>query len=286
VDPFPLLVSADFGGNIAIWAVPAPSGRQPKFVNEVLTRFINMQSLESSAPVNCLDPVCEASGNVFTLYTGDEDGDVRAWDLSKLLSAAELEPCKAKADWDPFFRGGLEAAPTAIAMARKALLPETAELPIKVDQQVVRQLPGWRAHNDSVRSIKVYSSPECIVTAGYDHMVKIWNMNGTLMTLLRAYGATPWNFPVQPDNVGVDDATLEEVMKAIKTDNKTRAQAELRHKLRHRNTKPAFSLAAEVEMHNQRITDDQQRLHHMYEKPSPGMAEKGYPRLPVSRSET
>ena len=35
-----------------------------RFANKVLTRFINMQSLESSAPVNCLDPVCTVGADV------------------------------------------------------------------------------------------------------------------------------------------------------------------------------------------------------------------------------
>merc|ERR1719282_1661294 len=120
VEPFALLVSADFGGNVAIWSVQAPSGRQHKFLNQVLTRFVNMQSLESSAPVNCLDPVYEANGNKFILYTGDEDGNVSVWDLSKLLSTAELEPCAPKADWDPRKKDQIDALHTTEATAKKS----------------------------------------------------------------------------------------------------------------------------------------------------------------------
>lgn len=266
VEPFPLLVSADFGGNVAIWAVPAPSGKQPQFANEVLTRFLNMQSLENAAPVNCLDPVFDTGTNALTLYTGDEDGDVRVWDLSKLIVAAELEPCPPKADWDPFFRGGLDASTTAIAMARKALLPDLQELPIRIDQQVVRKVNSWRAHGDSVRSIKVYSRPASIVTAGYDKMVKIWHLDGQLMTLLRAYGATPWNFPVPADNIGVDNDTLESVVQAVQQD-KEREQKELHanksSRLRNRKTEPSFSLAAEVKMHNKRMNEDHKRMQYL-----------------------
>lgn len=261
VEPFPLLVSSDFGGNVAIWAVPPPSGKPPKHVNEVLTRFINMQSLESSAPVNCLDPVIDTKEMQFTLYTGDEDGDVRAWDLSQLLIAAELEPCAPKADWDPRKKDQLDATHTTIAMANKALLPETPELPIRIDQQVVRQLRSWKAHSDSVRSLKVYNNPECIVTAGYDHMVKIWKLEGQLMTVLRAYGATPWSFPVKANDCGLDEETLESVIDAVKNDDddKSAIMEPGGKKARPRTTVPVFSLTAEVEAHQQKFKDHEER---------------------------
>jgi len=105
IEPFALLASADTAGFVAIWAVPAPSGKKYKYEDQVLTRFTNMQSLESSASVNCLDPIYEETqlgeGKCFHLFAGNEDGDVRAWDLTQLLVVAELSPCAPKADWDP-----------------------------------------------------------------------------------------------------------------------------------------------------------------------------------------
>jgi len=261
VDPFPLLVSADFAGNVAIWAIPSPNGRHPEHKNEVLTRFINMQSLESSAPVNCLDPVYNASDQSFTLYTGDEDGDIRAWDLSQLLVAAKIEPCQRKHDWDPRKKDHIDAAHTTTATAKKALSPETLELPIKIDQQVVRQLCSWKGHSDSVRSLKVYSNPECIVTAGYDHMVKIWHLTddehgkkrGQLMTVLRAYGVTPWNFPVN-NEAGLDEETLASVARAVKNEEeKEKAMLAFEasgKKQRSRHTLPVYP--GEGETHNHR----------------------------------
>mmetsp|Transcript_59487 Transcript_59487/g.128674 ORF Transcript_59487/g.128674 Transcript_59487/m.128674 type:complete len:1136 (+) Transcript_59487:181-3588(+) len=216
VEPYAALASADFGGNVAIWSVPAPSGKQHRFVNHVLTRFINMMSLEASASVNCLNPVYEAAGPTFHLYTGDEDGDVRAWDLSQLLTVAGLEPCAPKADWDGWKKDIVEIpASTTAAIARKAVAPETPELKIHVEAQVVRQLCSWRAHSDSVRTLKVYSSPQFVLTAGYDHMVKIWTLEGQLLTVLRAYGQIPWHFPVGPDMDGLDEDTLDEVLERV-----------------------------------------------------------------------
>mmetsp|Transcript_100313 Transcript_100313/g.284167 ORF Transcript_100313/g.284167 Transcript_100313/m.284167 type:complete len:1154 (+) Transcript_100313:239-3700(+) len=216
VDPFALLVSADFGGNVAVWSVQAPTGPQHRFLNQVLTRFVNMQSLESSAPVNCVDPVYDAGEGNFTLYTGDEDGNVSVWDMSKLLTVAEIEPCAPKADWDPRKKDQIDAAHTTEQKARQAMAIETLELEIMIDKPVVRQVRSWRAHTDSVRTLNVYGKPPCIVTAGYDHMVKIWSLEGQMMTLLRAYGQIPWSFPVRADMIGIDDETLNAVLERVK----------------------------------------------------------------------
>lgn len=98
VEPYPLLVSADFGGNVAVWAVPTLTGKDHRHVNKVLTRFINMQSLESSASVNCLDPICTPINDhehSFVLYAGDEDGEVRSWDLRRpcLRCSSQVQRC-------------------------------------------------------------------------------------------------------------------------------------------------------------------------------------------------
>eukprot|EP00929_Paragymnodinium_shiwhaense_P070370 TRINITY_DN35643_c0_g1_i3.p1 TRINITY_DN35643_c0_g1~~TRINITY_DN35643_c0_g1_i3.p1 ORF type:complete len:1014 (-),score=163.95 TRINITY_DN35643_c0_g1_i3:88-3000(-) len=216
VEPFALLVSADIAGFVAIWSVPAPSGKQHKWVNEVLTRFINIQSLESSAAVNCLAPVYEPHYNhSFTLYTGDEDGDVRAWDLSALLVAADLHPCLPKADWDPRKKDHIDCSHAAVALARKAASPEVPELQVRCPEQVVRQIHSWRAHSDSVRTINVHYDPEFILTAGYDFMVKLWTREGELMTILRAYGSTPWSFKARADMAGVDEDMLDDVLQKV-----------------------------------------------------------------------
>ncbi|CAK8986904.1 unnamed protein product [Durusdinium trenchii] len=200
VEPYPLLVSADFGGNVAVWALPTISGKDHKFANKVLTRFINMQSLESSASVNCLDPVCTPINDhehSFMLYTGDEDGEVRSWDLSALLPAAGIQKCPPipDAEWDPYKRVENDASHTAETVARKAA--EVPELQAQMDQPLVRQGISWKAHSDSLRTLKVYSNPPCVVTAGFDGMAKIWTREGKLMSVLRAYGQTIWDFPVE-----------------------------------------------------------------------------------------
>jgi WD40 repeat protein len=232
VEPLPLLCSADVSGNVALWVVyerGTTTGKQHKLLTpsggcmtEVLTRWVNMQSLESAACVNCLGSVftpakvgAEGAGRL-TLYTGDEEGDIRVWDLSKLLEDAELEPVPRKADWDARRKNEMDTLTTIQAMARKAISPELPELKVRIDKPVVKQVHSWRAHSDSIRTLEIYSDPECLVTAGYDHMVKIWNLGGQLMTVLRAFGQIPWKFPLRPGNVGIDDETLDAVIKQVK----------------------------------------------------------------------
>jgi len=45
--------------------------------------------------------------------------------------------------------------------------------------------------------LKVYRNPPCVVTAGFDGMAKIWTLEGKLMSVLRAYGQSSWDFPVE-----------------------------------------------------------------------------------------
>jgi len=203
VEPYPLLVSADFGGNVAVWAVPTLTGKDHRHVNKVLTRFINMQSLESSASVNCLDPICTPINDhehSFVLYAGDEDGEVRSWDLSALLlPGAEVQQCPPipQAEWDPYKRVENDATHTAETVARKASSMEVPELQAQLEQPLVRQGISWKAHSDSLRTLKVYRNPPCVVTAGFDGMAKIWTLEGKLMSVLRAYGQSSWDFPVE-----------------------------------------------------------------------------------------
>lgn len=200
VEPYPLLVSADFGGNVAVRAVPTITGKEHRFANKVLTRFINMQSLESSASVNCLD-LCPINDDEhsFVLYTGDEDGEVRSWDLSALLPAAGVQKCPPipASEWDPYKRVENDASHTAETVARKASSIEVPELQAQMEQPLVRQGFSWKAHSDSLRTLKVYRNPPCVVTAGFDGMAKIWTREGKLMTVLRAYGQSTWDFPVE-----------------------------------------------------------------------------------------
>jgi len=109
-----------------------------------------------------------------------------------------------------------DCAHISAASKRKAMSPETPELEIAIKQQVVRQFMSWRAHHDSVRTVKVHSSPPCIVTSGFDHMVKIWTRRGEPMAVLRAYGATPWNFPVEPGIASEDVEALDEVLAKVR----------------------------------------------------------------------
>jgi len=251
IELYALLASADVNGYVAIWDVSAPSGYSHKsVVEQVLTRFINMQSLERSPPINCFGPVCEDPG-MCLLYSGDEDGHVRIWDLSLLLTTVGILPCEPKADWDPHKRApAYDAGPTAEAMARRTVAVEVPELSFRISAQIVQQALSWRAHTDSIRSLGICKKPACLLTAGHDHMVKIWTREGGLMTVLRANGQTAWHFPVQPDEITIDGNlidNLQAMMRRQLFDEENRQQNS-----KHRNTYQCFNLESEVNAERQR----------------------------------
>jgi len=226
VDPFPLLVSADAGGIVAVWAVPSFSKHDHKYVNEVLIWFVNMHTLESTAPVICCEPLYTESDRsssaaadstfltkpdepsdpgTLVLYTGDQDGNVRVWDLTKLLSVADIRPCAPKANVDPFKKVEIDYARTTEAKRQSEMSTEEPELLARIKEAVARELGHWEAHLDSVQSVKVYNRPEFVLTSGFDHMVKIWSMKGTLLTVLRSFGSIPWHFPVEAGMMNNED---------------------------------------------------------------------------------
>uniref|UniRef100_A0A7S0ZUV4 EF-hand domain-containing protein n=1 Tax=Noctiluca scintillans TaxID=2966 RepID=A0A7S0ZUV4_NOCSC len=213
VEPFPLLASTDAGGNVAIWMVPF--GARHKHDNKVLIRFINTHSLEHPTPVGCLAPLCEADSERFLMYAGDESGELRVWDFSAVLTAGNVVPSSPKSEWEPHKVEYLQIPPHITAsVAKKAAALETPELPACLSEKVV-QMHSWRAHTEGIRSIEVCSLPACCVTAGSDHMVKVWSRHGELLTVLRAYGQTHWNFPMKAETFGVDVETLSHVLRQV-----------------------------------------------------------------------
>jgi WD40 repeat protein len=249
MEPHALLASADVSGNVAIWDVSAPSGYSHKsVVEQVLTRFINMQSLERSPAVTCFGPDCEEPSQ---LYTGDEDGNVRKWDLSQLLTEANILPCEPKASWDPHKRApAYDAGQTAGAMARKTVALETPELSFRISGQIVKQALNWKAHTDNVRSLGICKKPACIVTAGHDHMVKIWTREGGLMTVVRAHSQTAWHFPVQADEITIDGNLIDRLQAAMQRqfcDEGNRQKSS-----KHLNTIRSLSVENKVNVERQR----------------------------------
>mmetsp|Transcript_130509 Transcript_130509/g.260427 ORF Transcript_130509/g.260427 Transcript_130509/m.260427 type:complete len:241 (+) Transcript_130509:1-723(+) len=209
-----------------------------------------MQSLERSPSVHCFGPVCEDFG-VCLLYTGDEDGNVRAWDLSGLLTTAEILPCEPKADWDPHKRApGYDAGATAEAMARRTVAVETPELSFRISAKIVQQAISWKAHTDSIHSLGICKKPACLVTSGHDHMVKIWTREGGLMTVLRAHGQTAWHFPVQPDEITIDHNLIDNLQTVMR--RQFFVEEKRKKTTKHRNTHRCFNVEHEVNAERRR----------------------------------
>mmetsp|Transcript_58012 Transcript_58012/g.111881 ORF Transcript_58012/g.111881 Transcript_58012/m.111881 type:complete len:1193 (+) Transcript_58012:138-3716(+) len=266
IELYALLASADVSGNVAIWDVSARSGYSHKsVVEQVLTHFINMQSLERSPAVTCFCPIGEEDPNACRLYTGDEDGNVRAWDLSRLLMTANILPCEPKANWDPHKRApAYDAGPTAEAMAQRTVALETPELQLRISTQIVQQALSWTAHTDSVRSLGMCKTPLCIITAGHDQMVKIWTREGDLMTVLRPHGQTAWHFPVQPDEITIDSKLIDKLQVVMR--RQFFEEENRQTSLKHRNM--------ENEVNTERPQERVKDLNHKRQVPSSKIAQK------------
>merc|ERR1711956_88634 len=88
---------------------------------------------------------------------------------------------------------------------------ETPELSFRISAQIVQESLNWNAHTDIVGSLSICKKPKCLVTAGHDHMVKIWTRDGDLMTALGAQGQPAWHFPVQPDEIPIDETLIDDL---------------------------------------------------------------------------
>jgi len=221
IDPYPLLASADYNGNVCLWSVP-PHGNP----NQLLTRFTNTQSFENAASVTCLTyyhkPVVGEGGKL-TLLIGDDEGDVGMWCISSLPAANNMKPAPEVVEWDAHRKDDFCAKAITMVLHKRVLQEFENDNDRNrvgsrgsVAQPVVRFLRNWKAHQDLIRSIQLCSSPLCVITAGHDKMTKVWNLDGTLMSVLRAQGDATWNFPCNHFRSDVDEEQIREVLEAVK----------------------------------------------------------------------
>merc|ERR1711865_382624 len=98
-------------------------------------------------------------------------------------------------------------------------------------------------------------------------MVKLWHLDGSLMTVLRAYGAVAWTFPITADTIGLEEETLEKVRQTVRNakDKQKVAVEEQSRKTRARATLPVFSLDHEIAIHRQRF-EDQDEMQKMQQR--------------------
>lgn len=220
IDPYPLLASADYNGNFCLWSVP-PHGN----ANQLLSRFTNTQSFENAASVTCLtyyhDPIVDEVGKL-TLLIGDDEGDVGMWCIAALPPANQMKPAPEVVAWEAHRKDDFCAKAITMVLHKRLL----NEFDTNNDrnrtctrgtaaQPVVRFLRNWKAHQDLIQSIQLCYSPLCLITAGHDMMTKVWNLDGTLMSVLRAQGDAQWNFPCKNFRSDVDEEQIREVLKAV-----------------------------------------------------------------------
>ena len=103
IDPYPLLASADNQGNLLFWAV-RPHPRSGECVHAVahITDIQSGQSktfitsdiecrTENKSIVTAMKSIQDKQNGQTLLFTGDEFGDIRCWDMTAMLARLHLE---------------------------------------------------------------------------------------------------------------------------------------------------------------------------------------------------
>ena len=103
IDPYPLLAAADSQGNLLFWAV-RPHPRSGECVHAVahitdvqtghsktfMTSDIDCRA-ENKSIVTAMKSIRDKRTQHTWLYTGDEFGDIRCWDLTAMLTRLRLQ---------------------------------------------------------------------------------------------------------------------------------------------------------------------------------------------------
>jgi len=214
LDPFPLLVSADFQGNVLVWAL-APHDN----ANQLLTRFTNMQSFEKPASVNAAGYYYQKFNNGedrLHLFTGDEEGEVGMWDLTSMIKEVNMKPAPEVQTVEAHRKDDFDAKPMTLLLHKKMVGRNQVQRGV-IQKPIIRSIRHWRGHQDSIRSVQVCYNPECVITAGYDRMVKIWNFHGDLISTLRVHpGSAKWKFPCKNVKSDIDQEQIREVLDWIR----------------------------------------------------------------------
>mmetsp|Transcript_84684 Transcript_84684/g.193112 ORF Transcript_84684/g.193112 Transcript_84684/m.193112 type:complete len:269 (+) Transcript_84684:1-807(+) len=214
---------------------------------------------ENSSSKRKLAPIHEAKYRVLEepnaehhlwIVTGDEEGDVRRWDLSPLLQRPEADvfAVAPKREWEAHRKDERDEK----AQSSKAHAVEQVEPLIG---KCVTPLVGWSAHSgQSVRSIQVCSTPPCILSGGNDNMAKVWRFSGELISTLQQMKHGGWKFELDATHLSVDADTVDSVLAQVRemAAAEARKQAQLLGaregyaRLRPRQTVDAFDVGKEI----------------------------------------
>eukprot|EP00743_Colponemidia_sp_Colp-15_P008893 GILK01009703.1.p1 GENE.GILK01009703.1~~GILK01009703.1.p1 ORF type:complete len:1022 (-),score=193.31 GILK01009703.1:203-2842(-) len=203
LDPFPLLCSADYSGAICIWLVrPHPSAYR------LVTSFKSMLTVEQVTSITSMATRYDDVLNRYYLFTGDDRGEIRTWDLTRILQELRLEPIQVKANKYRSVRrivtvdlkqGSFEDGDASIQSNHRRVKhaqPVQSEL---LPNSVVRQIASWKAHTDTIRSLQLITEPLSLLSASNDRYAKVWSLDGEPFGTLRQgseFAGSSWTFPL------------------------------------------------------------------------------------------
>ncbi|CEL95412.1 unnamed protein product [Vitrella brassicaformis CCMP3155] len=161
------------------------------------------------------------SGLRMLLFTGDEEGFIRVWDIGRLFRYDGIVPLEVKRDWYPhrvIYEDAREHSEMSVKAAAAAVSTSSRRsLETLCQGPVVARVRSWKAHTDAITSLEVVANANCILTAGYDRMAMTWALHkeGERIGALRQ---TPsdWHFPVRTDLSTIDAGKLKEVVEKVR----------------------------------------------------------------------
>jgi len=214
LDPLPILASADTAGNIFLWDVSFLIMRSSYFA-----RFSNSShNASETGNHRALGVACmHWHPPTLNLYTGDEYGFARVWNLKNVLKLS----CESK---DSFFVTDIDSEPAFVGA-----IPKEMSFRVNKKMDVYKPQPEmklcWRAHEKSIKSIgviQVTGSDFVLATSSLDLRARIWSQAGHSIGSLFQGSAQDdsvdqsWSFPVdrtQQKNASINHA--KEVMKEL-----------------------------------------------------------------------
>jgi WD40 repeat protein len=202
LDPYPALLSTDILGNVVVWGMP-PGPVEHRFKCMLRIKNILLQHVYSVVLDACWFPGVAGfdaktqrwgrakHGEDDLVVTGDESGQLKVRSVKSLMQRFKLsalpEPAAPTLQELRLRRRAVTEMPVPPAPNPRQSFQDNARGPgmaladDKREMPVVRQ---WHAH-DCVRAMSAMRSKGELISTGFDHLVRIWTLEGRLLGTLR-----------------------------------------------------------------------------------------------------
>ena len=219
LEPYPALLSTDILGNVAVWGMP-PGPVEHRFKCMLRIKNILLQHVYSVVLDACWFPGGE-SGEEDLVVTGDESGQLKVRSIKAVMQRFKLtplpEPTAPSLTELRLRRRGVTQMPVPPApdprqsFQDKARGPGMALADDKREMPVIRQ---WHAH-DCVRKMSAIQSKRELISTGFDHLVRIWSLEGRLLGTLRQGRTMTEDWLFQPNSEAKVDALNKEASEVM-----------------------------------------------------------------------